>query len=239
MSNPSLLFLFGILTIMGLAIQGCKGQKVAIYAGTGAALAKDVELALNKLKIPYQRIDKNDIKEGKFKDCSILIIPGGYTQEYVRVLSGDGFKNMSEFVRNGGAYIGFCAGAYIAASIVEVPGHPPGIGIIDIHNKRESGMRIRNIEIRNSHHPIANGCPRKMNIWYQNGPMIIPGNNVDVIAVYENNMAAIVASSYGRGKVIIFSPHPEGSIEGKVDPEKLGTLQLLKNALSFEIHGVR
>jgi glutamine amidotransferase-like uncharacterized protein len=235
MANPSLLFLFGILTIMSFVAQGCKGQKVAIYAGTGAALAKDVELALNKLKIPYQRINEDDIKSHKLKTYSTLIIPGGYTQEYVKALAGDGFKNINEFVRNGGTYIGICAGAYIAASTVEVPGHPPGMGIIDIHNKRKSGMRVRNIEITNPKHPIAHDCPKKMNIWYQNGPMISPGNNVDVIAVYENNMAAIVVSSYGKGKVVIFSPHPEGSVEGKADPEKLGTLKLLKNTFAFTV----
>lgn len=214
----------------------CKGHKLAIYAGTGAALAKDVELALKKLKIPYRRINENDIKSHKLKTYSTLIIPGGYTQEYVKALACDGFKNISEFVSDGGTYIGICAGAYIATSRIEVPGYPPGMGIIEISNKRESGIRIRNIEITNPQHPIAHDCPRKMNIWYQNGPMIIPGNNVEVIAVYENNMAAIVASSYDKGKVVIFSPHPEGSIEGKVDPEKLGTLKLLENTIYFTNH---
>jgi len=216
-------------------MQGCKAQKVAIYAGIGAALAKDVELALGKIKVTYQRIGESDIKRNKLKDYSILTIPGGYTQEYVRVLSGDGFKNIREFVRNGGTYIGICAGAYIATSRVEVPDHPIGIGIIDIDNKRETDMRIRSIEIVNPNHPIAKGCPSKINIWYQNGPMISPGNNVDVIAIYENNVAAIVVSTHGKGKVIIFSPHPEGSIEGKVDPEKLGTLKLLRNAIDFAV----
>jgi len=65
--------------------------------------------------------------------------------------------------------------------------------------------------------------------------LIVPGKDVEVLARYkeEGDYAAIVASRYGQGKVVIFSPHPEGSREGKIDPEEAGTILLLKNALEF------
>lgn len=33
--------------------------------------------------------------------------------------------------------------------------------------------------------------------------------------------------------VVIFSPHPEGSLEGGVDAEEYGALRLLQNAVAF------
>jgi glutamine amidotransferase-like uncharacterized protein len=72
-----------------------------------------------------------------------------------------------------------------------------------------------------------------VDIWYQNGPMMKAGEGVETLAVYEEGGAAIVCATYGEGKVIIFSPHPEGSLEGRVDPEKAGTLKLLENTIVF------
>jgi len=56
---------------------------------------------------------------------------------------------------------------------------------------------------------------------------------VEVLAVYKEGSAAIVCSTYGEGRVVIFSPHPEGSLEAGIDPAELGTLKLLENAISF------
>jgi hypothetical protein len=43
----------------------------------------------------------------------------------------------------------------------------------------------------------------------------------------------VACCSYGKGTVVVFSPHPEGSLEARVDPEELGTLRLLNNAIRF------
>ena len=47
---------------------------------------------------------------------------------------------------------------------------------------------------------------------------------------------AIICANYDQGRVVIFSPHPEGSLEGAVAPEKAGTLELLENAIVFAPH---
>ena len=204
---------------------------VCIYAGAGAALAKDVEVALDKLAIPYREADEQDIKGGGLSNCGLLIVPGGYTMRYVDALGKEGFERIREFVAEGGGYIGICAGAYIAARSVEVPGRPPGLGIIEIENERGVGKGLRHILITKEDHPVVKGCNRQLEIWYQNGPMMKAGKGVEVLATYEEGSAAIVCSSYGRGRVVIFSPHPEGSLEGGVDPERIGTLELLGNAI--------
>lgn len=84
-------------------------------------------------------------------------------------------------------------------------------------------------------HFITKKYSEEVSIYYQNGPFIIPKDeNIEVIATYKNKQApAIVESSYGAGKVIIFSPHPEGSSRFNVNPKKLGTLKLLKNTIVY------
>jgi len=212
-------------------------RKACIYAGSGAVLAKDVEVALDKLAIPRLEVDEHDIREGKLRNCSVLCVPGGYTEWYVEALGQEGFERIREFVAGGGGYIGICAGAYLAPRRVEVPGRPPGLGIIDILNERRSGRGLRTITVIRPEHPLVEGYEEEMEIWYKNGPMIEPGQDVEMLAVYEEGPAAIVCSRYGQGRVIIFSPHPEGSLEGKVDPGKLGTLKLLENAVVFASKG--
>jgi len=216
---------------------GAKGDMmdklVCVYAGAEAVLARDVEVALDKLEMPYRGVGEQDIRGGGLEDCSLLIVPGGYTARYVDAVGEQGFEQIREFVARGGGYIGICAGAYIAARKVEVPGRPAGLGIIEIENERKAGQGLRTITIVKPEHPVVRGYTEEVSIWYQNGPMMKAGEDVETLAVYEEGAAAIVCATYGQGRVVIFSPHPEGSLEGGVDPEKVGTLKLLENAIAF------
>ena len=206
---------------------------VCVYAGDGAVLARDVEIALDKLETPYREVGEQAIRDGGLEHCSLLIIPGGYTAQYVDALGEEGFEQIREFVAVSGGYIGICAGAYIAARNVEVPGRPPGLGIIEIRNERKAGRGLRTIIMTKTVHPVVRGYEGKVDIWYQNGPMMKAGEGVETLAVYEEGAAAIVCANHGQGRVVIFSPHPEGCLEGEVDPEKAGTLKLLESAIVF------
>ncbi|MBN2187373.1 MAG: hypothetical protein JW732_08015 [Dehalococcoidia bacterium] len=204
--------------------------EIAIYSGKGAVLFEDVAYALELLDIKYSTLDENDIKERKLEHFKFLIVPGGYTQEYMPALGEAGREAIRNFVRAGGSYIGICGGAYLAAERVEVPGRPEGLGIIDIESIRKSGMGMVKIYLTN--HPVTKGLASELVIYYQNGPEIVAGENVEGIARYGNGSFAIVASSFGKGKVICFSPHPEGSISQGIRPEP-ETLKLLSNALEW------
>lgn len=70
-------------------------------------------------------------------------------------LGEKGLDVIRDFVAEGGGYIGICAGAYLAAQIVIVPGEPEGLGIIDIKNVRRRGFGMRKIYLKE--HPISKG----------------------------------------------------------------------------------
>jgi len=71
----------------------------------------------------------------------------------VDALGEKGFEQIREFVARGGGTIGICAGAYVAAPKVEVPGRPPGLGIIEIENERRAGRGLKIITIVKPTHP--------------------------------------------------------------------------------------
>jgi len=215
-----------------LEVSGIK-KGICVYAGTGAKRACDVEAALDTLGVAYREMDEHAVKNAGLEACSALVMPGGYTNKMVEALGSDGLERIRKFVFAGGGYIGICAGAYMATESVEVPERPAGLAIVAVTNHRKAGRGIKNITIADSNHPVSEGCPKKMRIWYENGSTIEPEASTETIALYEGGGAAIVSSTYGRGTVVIFSPHPEGSIEAGVTPEDLGTLDLLRNAIAF------
>ena len=206
---------------------------ICVYAGSGGELARDVEVALDELALSYSEVDERDVRTGKLSECSLLIVPGGQTALCVGALGARGFERIREFVAGGGGYVGICAGAYIATRHVEVPGRPQGLGIVEIENVRSAGTEIQTIFVTQPDHPVVEDCGRELQIWYQNGPLIEAGEGVETLAVYEDGSAAIVCSTYGEGRVVIFSPHPEGSLEGGVNAEEYGTLRLLENGVAF------
>ncbi len=207
---------------------------VGLYTGRGAVRARDVAAALKQLNVPCREVNERDVRQGKLTDCRILIMPGGRTPQMLDALGPEGLRRIRQFVRDGGRYVGICAGAYLAAETVEVPGRPAGLGIIDIENRRRAGEGLRTLHLPGTDDTLLAGCQKTMRIWYKNGPVIEPGKGVTTLATYAGGGAAIVRAKCGKGEVVIFSPHPEGSLDPRADPGKLGTLKLLANAVRFE-----
>ena len=207
-------------------------MNVCVYTGKGTRFVKDLFKVLDKIKIPYQRINEKEILQDELDKYSILIVPGGWPNKYAHNLGKKGFRKIRKFVRNGGRYIGICAGADLASKRFEVrDDNFPGLGLINSMAKMEIKKilpgKIRTITTSNSF--LTRNCPKKIQVWYENGS-IFRINKIKVVAKYENNNTAIIYSKYGKGVVILFSPHPEGNLK-KIDPVECGSINLLKNAL--------
>ncbi|MFA4661978.1 BPL-N domain-containing protein [Pyrococcus kukulkanii] len=180
---------------------------IGIFAGRGAVLWRDVANALEKLGVEYELVNDSLNLEG----ISTLIIPGGYTYEMWKVLYPQ--RNaIYEFLDSGGKYIGICAGAYLASDEVILPDYSrvPGLGIADVVNHRHRGSFMTEIEIVDEE--FFRELPRKVKVWYQNGPhMELEGR---IIAVFDDELAAIAR----QGNVTLLAVHPEGSLENGVEP---------------------
>jgi len=111
--------------------------------GIGAG-AESVRHALSTLRLilsPNYAVipitETSLLKEPWEPSCAAIVFPGGRDLGYARALNGHGNERIKTFVRNGGAYIGFCAGAYYASQRCEFEvGHPE----LEVIGSRELGF---------------------------------------------------------------------------------------------------
>ncbi|KAM7215230.1 hypothetical protein V8F06_009368 [Rhypophila decipiens] len=98
---------------------------VLVYSGTGAN-AESVRHTLATLRLllaPNYAViaiaEAALLKEPWEASCAAIVFPGGRDLGFGRALNGYGNERIRNFVRHGGAYIGFCAGAYYASGRCE------------------------------------------------------------------------------------------------------------------------
>ena len=75
-------------------------------------------------------------KAEQFDEIDGLVIPGGESSTFLKLLSEDTFRKLNEFVHSKPTF-GTCAGALMLARQVENP-HQPGLDAIDITIRRNA-----------------------------------------------------------------------------------------------------
>jgi putative intracellular protease/amidase len=174
----------------------------------------------------FQTVNADDIRSNALAKFDVIICPGGSGSKQSRLLDAEGRRAIDEFIKNGGGYIGICAGAYLASSqyswslgilnakVVDNAHWARGTGDVTLKMTAE-GRRLlgTNDAIVTCH--------------YGQGPLLAPGGRTDlppyhVLATYNSEIAkkgapsgvmidttAIATGTYGKGRVLCFSPHPE------------------------------
>jgi predicted negative regulator of RcsB-dependent stress response len=141
--------------------------------------------------------------EGLAARYSLLGYPGA--GDHLIQCSAFGVEQTRRYLRDGGGLFGICAGQLFAT------GHPNGHRFVpgDFYYLRGNGPHQVQMTER---HPAAIGLPPQIIINRQNGDFMIPRPGCDVIGWYDNQnvCAAVMASRYGLGRVVVSSPHPEG-----------------------------
>jgi glutamine amidotransferase-like uncharacterized protein len=108
------------------------------------------------------------------------------------------------FVRNGGNYLGFCLGGYLA-------GATPGFNLLP--GDTNEYARSRGADVRTTRDTVLpvtwRGTTQRM--YFQDGPMFLlnPGSPATVLATYSSGAVAAAVAPYGKGKVGVVGPHPE------------------------------
>jgi glutamine amidotransferase-like uncharacterized protein len=151
-------------------------------------------------------------------------VPGGRDLPYKKKLKGIGNQHIQNYVREGGIYIGFCAGAYYGCSSIEFDKG----GQYEIVEPRElslfSGLGVgplipyeynsrRGARVMEFQTPQKHTCKS----YYNGGcafvlPKDVDQSSVQVMGVYGEkyqNKPAIVWSRYGKGQVLLSGLHIE------------------------------
>ena len=226
------------------ALQNCDFQpppaitkhvRTAVYAGPGVCCAEYFNVTkLLEFSPLYDVafVDGKDVENGVLKDFDLFVMGGGSPHTEYNSLGEQGRKNVVEFVRNGGAYYGICAGAFLALQ-TRSPNFPH-LGLVPFKEQPEkvyrgwSEMSVRFTDWAGELGFV--GSSRRF-VLYWSGPVMLPGDpmpdtDVKVLARYHGNVvntfsgkpidamtghACIVGGRVGKGRVIASGPHPEAS----------------------------
>ena len=172
------------------------------------------------------KLTAEQIRSGGLAGLDILVHPGGSGGEQGRNLDEPGREKIRDFVRDGGGYIGICAGAYLASAQ-----YPWSLNLLDakvIDTKHwNRGIGTVDIELTPAGREILRTTNQKLPIHYAQGPLLAPANRPEIedyeeLANFKTEIAkngapagvmigttAIARGRFGQGRVICFSPHPE------------------------------
>jgi len=177
-----------------------------------------------------RRVCPADIADGVLDQFDVVIFPGGSGSGQAEGLGEQGRARVRRFVREGGGYVGICAGAYLATA-----NYGWSLKLIDADSIDRShwrrgkgtvglGLTPYGRELLDWNAPTAA-------IHFAQGPILAPAEREDlqdytVVARYLSGVGtngadpktmigtpAIVTGTFGEGRVVVVSPHPEQTRE--------------------------
>ncbi len=187
-----------------------------------------IELTDGIIAEPINPADIGKIDLSKYK---VILFPQGPRYQ----VSPDQYKYIVDYVKNGGGYVGSCQGSYFANKLK----------LLDFKTYACDIWGLFAIYFKNPH--IITGWREKkmMRMHFGNGPIMVPGEGCEVIATYTMTMpgkptiAAIMTGKCGKGRVVLFGPHPMGGpisangIKKFYSGEKMHTSRMMTNALLY------
>lgn len=171
------------------------------------------------------RVTATEIRGGCLDEVDVLIMPGGSGSKQAGQLEDEGRRKIREFVRGGGGYVGICAGSYLATTHYDW-----SLGLINaqVWDRAHWARGGGDVALRMSDAGWQLlGRGGSVVVHYNQGPLLVPDDKAglpgyEVLAVFETEIAekgapdgamagthAIIRSTFGDGRVICYSPHPE------------------------------
>lgn len=225
------LLLVPVLGVLGTAASlqaGSHVPKIALYddSGSGGKGIPAVQSILSAPKFDVTPLNAEDIRQGKLTGYDAVIFTGGSGSKQAATLQTSGVDEVRKFVEAGGGYLGICAGAYLACDGFSWSAKM--LNARTVSQKWRRGEGEVQIELTPEGKKIlGENFTGLMPCRYANGPIIKPAGNADMpdfqpLAYFRTELAendtpvgamtgapAIVASTFGKGKIITMSPHPE------------------------------
>jgi hypothetical protein len=156
----------------------------------------------------------------------MLIQPGGSGSRQGKTLGEEGREQIRKFVRNGGGYLGICAGAYLATSDYTWSLHILDARVVDrAHWNRGTGPV--DVALTAKGQELLGVASARPSILYYQGPLLAPADDpklpdYEVLGRFDSEIVrngappgvmkgttAIAAAPFEHGRVLCISPHPE------------------------------
>ena len=203
--------------------------KVGVYADKGPGGIGAVEwfrLVQESPEMELKLLDGPMVRAGGLDGLDLLIMPGGSSKTEFTTLGTNGVEKLKAFIRNGGGYVGTCAGCCL---LMDGPDRRMRVMPWDTRGS-ESATFFPTFNL-NAKGAAALGLKEGPHvIRYHGGPFMRPTTNVIEGANFElwgtmdaeatmkgkvdpkkkmHGAAAILGGTYGKGRVFVTSGHPE------------------------------
>ncbi|MGW5127586.1 BPL-N domain-containing protein [Streptomyces sp. NPDC004069] len=115
-------------------------------------------------------------------------------------------REIRDFVRDGGRYLGFCLGGYLA-------GATPGFGLLPGDTDQYISSPGATVHDESDTLVTVAWRGRARTVFFQDGPLFVLDEHAEatVLATYDNGAPAALATRFGRGRVAVTGPHPEAT----------------------------
>jgi len=195
-----------------------------VFSDKGVCLpsAKALEEQLKRLlgsSIAVVQVDGEYLRTQKWEDKTVVLaMGGGVCSEWDQQLQAEGIQKIQNYVRRGGKYIGFCAGAYFAAAkscfgaieksrpLAFFPGRAVG-PLVKGDYLSLSGARAAEVSFK------MKGTAVDGVLYYQGGCLFDVEDDsaaVEIIGRYRGlEKAAAVFCRVGKGYAFLSGTHPE------------------------------
>lgn len=213
--------------------------RVAIFdAGldNGSTTRKLTRIVDAESRFSWKFISSADVQAEALDEFDVVVVPGGSGSEQATILGKDGKRSVREFVKGGGGYVGICGGAFLAtakydwslalvnAKTLTGEIEVPGIGSRSVAMRGAGTVKV---ELTDAGKKVFGSYSSFLNMKYGGGPILSPAGMANLpeyvsLAVFRTevweyeaqrgtmiNTSAIIAGRFGKGHVILFSPHPE------------------------------
>ena len=226
---------FRLLLAISLLLSGQLAQadsnkvvRVAIFQDKGVAgkgVPRSMQFLTNAADIRVSKLNGAAIAAGALTNFDVVVFTGGSGSQQAASLGEAGREQVRTFVKQGGGYVGICAGAYLACS-----GFDWGLGILNaktISPKWQRGKGFVQVEFAPVGKDVTGFNSGKHQVLYANGPVIRATSLTNLppfetLAYFRTELAengtpkgvmvdspAIARARFGTGRIIFCSPHPE------------------------------
>jgi len=202
--------------------------RLAVYSdvGVGRSVGDLLSVLDRADALQVENVAAEAVRHGVLGDFAVLIHPGGSGSKQGKQLGEEGREAVRCFVRRGGGFLGICAGAYLASADYPWSLHILDAKVLDREHWARGNGTVR-VGLTDRGRAILHTDSPNVSIYYGQGPLLAPAGDDDIsdyiaLGAYETEIAkngapsgvmigttAIAAGTFGRGKVLCFSPHPE------------------------------
>lgn len=203
--------------------------RAGVFAGVGSMGLSSTELVRYVARSPeldLTLVDGADIRHGALDGLDLLVVPGGASNVIMSDIGLEGVAKIKAFVREGGGYVGICAGCVIL--LEDEYRIACGMGLVPYSRYGAfPGDAMTSMSLTGEGAKALGMEKGTFDIWYSGGPIMfrrhddVPGAKIETWGCYGSNVTnegwgarmvgnvACLGGTFGKGRIAATACHPE------------------------------